>query len=552
MLNLFLLLLAAGLAAIVVPKEKYDRFSAFVFWLAVSAMFYGFCMQWQSGTSARFFYRWIEYNALEVDIVLAASPFIYAAVFPVFLMTVSSLLINVFSKEETAKTEFVSASVFNLFFFIALICSENLIQLLICSAMISVAGFYLIHDFSAREKYVFYNFLADMGLFTVFAIIYGRMGNISLNELGKFSQSGAHRDLVAVLLLASVFMKSGLFLFHNQFLDLAPIPFNRILQILCASTPLAGVVILHKTMPLLSVSHYSVPVIQILSGASIVWGFVNSLVCDSIKKRCVYMSMMIYGYIYSLVSFGQLQTPEDMSPLIILAYVLGLNSLMIYLSSSNESYLSRMGGFLSRLKFTFLLSLIMAAVYILTVLREYNAENAAWNISLLACGIISLAHFYGRVFLGKSNADEWVAAMLKEPGLYVSLPFLAISYWLINPHGDFPQNQWYWGGVFILLLFLRPLRRLDALADYEAVQDEDYIEKFYELIILTPIRILGRVLWLLIDFILIERTLISSIHDGTGLLIRLSSKLNGTTAWSWLLLSLSGIAVMFAVYFLGE
>lgn len=543
-LNLFLSLLAIGVLANFNFKEKYSKVFSFLLWFAAGIIFYRFILEWRSGANIPFVYHWLEYNALYVNINLSSTPFVYNAVFPVFLVTLTALLINAFLNYETEKLEFVSAAMFNLAFFIALICSENLIQLLISSTIIGVMGFYIINDIEAREKYVFYNFLADMGLFAVFAIIYGRLGNVFLTDLGSFAKLGAHRDLVAILLLVSVFIKSGLFLFHNQLLDLSSINFNRLLLLVYGSAPLAGVVILHKTMPLLKISQYSVPLIQIIAVLSMLWGFINSLVNDNIKDRSTYFAMMIYGYIYSLVALGQLQTPEDLCPFVLLGYILGLNLFMIYLSSSNELYISKMGGFLKGLKITFAFSLLVVFAYIQTVLKDIDDVNYLWSTSLLCFGLISLAHFYHQVFLGRSQADERVLALLKNAGVYILLPALALGGFLIYHNYLFSPQIFYAFLVFLLLMVIQPFRPLVSLAEYEAIQEEDYFEKLYEAVILTPIRIIGRVLWLLVDFILIERTIISSLNESTSLLVRLTAKLHTSSLWSYLLLSLFGLGAM--------
>lgn len=548
-LNLFLSLLGIAIAANFVPKQNYIRFSAFLLWAAVAVIFGYFIREWQSGLNIPFIYNWVEYKVLEVDVSLSSTPIVYAAIFPVFVITLIALLINAFWNYETAKAEFVAAAVLNLAFFAALICSQNLIQLLICSSMVGVVGFYLINDIGAREKYVYYNFLADMGFFIVFAMIYSRLGNVFLHDLEKFTKLGAHRDLVAILLLISVFIKSGLFMFHNQLLDLRGITFNRMLLIVYASTPLVGVVILHKTMPLLEASNYSIPLIQLIAVLSMVWGFLNSLVNDNIKDRSTYIAMMIYGYIYSLMSFGQLQTPEELTQLILLGYLVGLNFFMIYLSSSNEVYISKMGGFGKSLKITLGLSLLVAAVYMQAILKDINPENYIWSTSLLSFGVISLAHFYNQVFLGDSKADDRVIALLKNARLYILLPMLLLLVG-VAWYNDFysPQLGYIFVG-FIALLLMQPFRPLEYLADYEALQEEDYFEKFYNLIILTPIKIIGRVLWLLVDFILIERTIISSLNQGTGVLIKLTARLQSSSLWSYLLLSLLGLAIILIAYY---
>lgn len=548
-INTFLVLLSLGWFAGLFPSARYGKSMSFLIWVIVGVMFFYFFQNWQVGTNAPFSYHWLQYRALHVDVDLSSMASNYVGIFPVFLISWITLLIVIFNPDENHKMHLSGMILLNLSAFIMLICSNNVIQLLISGCMVGVVGYYIINEVEARKKYVFYNLLADMFLFTVFAIIYGYLGNIDLNQLAKFEKLGAHRDLVAVLLILSVFLKSGLFLFHNQLLNLSGLHFNRMIYILSCSTPLAGVIILIKTLPLTMVSAYSVPIIQILAVLTVIWAALNSMVIDNIKEKTVYFAMMVYSYIYVLISFNHLDLHTQLPLLILSGYLLSLSIYQIYYASSYELYVSKMGGFISGMRFTFLLSLLTVFVIIQNVSAHCNDLIYNSSSTFLTFLIIGLSHLYHQVYFGEKHADDKVMALLKNSVWYLLLPAVILAIGLIYYNHYYQPIVFYIFSGFLLLITVYPFRKLEALADYEALQEEDYFEKFYDLIIITPIKIIGRILWLLVDFILIERTIINSLHEGTNFLVKTASRLHSSSSEIYLCLSILGVGIMVLYYY---
>lgn len=549
-INIFLTLIAVSVLSNFFVKSSYDKIAAFLVCTIFTVLFFNFYETWQLKQDFPFVYHWLKYRTLNVDVNLSSTNQNYGMIFPIFIVSLCSMLIAVFNKNEVFKAKLSSHILLNLAFFILLICSNNLIQLLISSSMVGVIGFYIINDVQAREKYVFYNLLADLGLFSVFAIIYGQLGNLDLSELGRYEKEGAHSDLVAILLLMSIYIKSGLFLFQNQLLNLSSVNFNRINLISWVSTPLAGVIILSKTMPLLSISEFSLPFLQIFAVLTMAWAFFASLIIDNIKERSIYLNLMIYGYVFALISLGDFSVSEHLPTIVLVGYLLSMGIYMVYISSSNELSISRMGGFFKALKLTFTVSLLSLLLFVQTILHFTTEFNHLWSLSLLTFVVLSAGHFYHQVYFGADKADDRVVALLKNPSWYVVIPQLLMIYFLASYNNYYTPEILYVGATLVLLMFTDPFCQLERLAEYEAIQEEDYFEKAYDLLILTPVKILGRILWLLVDFILIERTIISSLTNGTNFLIRISSKLHSCTLFSGILFTALGLSAMILYYFI--
>lgn len=534
-----------GGIALFVPKENYSKSVSFAFFAVYAALAYSFAEGLQSGQMSAAVFPWLHYKSMHIDISLSSDNSSYYALLPFVLMTGGALFINIFSREEKTRIGFVAAAVFNLAALFFLQGSTNLIQLLIGSYMISFWGIYIIGNLEAREKFVYYNLLADTLLFAAFSIIYGFADTVELKSLSNFGRLGAHKDLIVFLLLFSVFIKSGLFLFQNQLFDMASAGFNRMLLFLSCSAPVAGVLILQKTQPLLGISNYSQPLIFGFAAATMLYAVMAGLLLDNIKFRTVAFYMLTYGFIYAAV-FDKPQFNE----LLFCCWLCGLSFYVIYSASSNELYISKIGGFIRKMKFSFLLSLGVVAVMLLTAEGMQNGGN--WTWCWLAAGLFLLAHLFHQAYFGKIRADEMVWALLKNAPVYLTLPLFlgGVGFTLSYPPAE--TKFLCWGtGIFILMMLAAPFRGFLRFADNEVLQEEDWFERLYDLVLLTPLRIAGRLLWLLVDFLIIERTIMNSVARGMGFLVTMSQKLHTSTFLSYVLMTLLGTSVIIWYWYKG-
>lgn len=544
-INVFYSLLLIGGAALLTPKEKLSKPFSFAFFAAYAIMAFSFMEGMLNGQVSANAYSWLHYRKMYVDISLSSNDSSYHALLPFVLMTGCSLFINIFNREEKTRIGFVTAAVFNLAALFFLQGSTNLIQLLIGSYIISFWGIYVIDNLEAREKFVYYNLLADTFLFAAFSIVYGFSGNVELKSLPDFSRLGAHKDLVVFLLLFSVFIKSGLFLFQNQFFDIASIGYNRILLFLSCSAPAAGVLILQKTQALLAVSGYSEMLLWGFAGASMVYAVIAGLLLDNIKFRMVCFYMLMYGFAYA-AAFSR----PELNELLLCGYLGGLCLYTIYCASSNELYISKMGGFVKKMKFSFLLSLGWVPIFLQTA--DGFQSCGSWTWSWLAADMLLLSHLLHQVYFGKARADEMVWALLKNASCYLTLPlFLGLSGFIaFYPPAD--TKLLYWGmSAFVLLMLAAPFRALRQFSDNESLQEDDYFERLYDWVLMTPLRITGRLLWLLVDFLIIERTIMNSVTRGMGFLVNMSQKLHTSTILSYVLMTLLGTSVIILFWYKG-
>lgn len=60
----------------------------------------------------------------------------------------------------------------------------------------------------------------------LFALIWGYIGSIRLADFVEYDRMGAHKDLLCILLLLCLFIKSGLFMFQAPLMDWAVLDMN--------------------------------------------------------------------------------------------------------------------------------------------------------------------------------------------------------------------------------------------------------------------------------------------------------------------------------------
>ena len=392
--------------------------------------------------------------------------------------------------------------------------------------------------------------MEDIGQVSIFAVILGQGGGLELDKLPDYARFGHHKDFVAILLLLCIFVKTGLFLFHGAYTEMRTLGFNRLNYVLFTATPLTGYLLLLKTESLLQISPFSYPLLKIFALSSVLWGVWGALAIDNLKQKAVYFALMFWGLVYAFAAFGSRLDSLQFASLLTAAFLFGQVLMLICAAASNETQVSETGGFLKSLKFTFLLALLVLAAFFSVLFK--TAEGRPW----LAGGYALLfaaasAHVLSQILLGESRADERVQAMLKNPPLPSWLPVAAAAAVLcwsfrLSPLWLTPLLA-AWLGLF----FLRPLRRLDALYDNDVLQEADYVGTAYELLIITPVKVIGRLLWLTVDFVFIERTIISSVQNALGFMIFLFRRIHSGTVTGMLLFMLLGFAVIGIVWLYG-
>ena len=145
----------------------------------------------------------------------------------------------------------------------------------------------------------------------------------------------------------------------------------------------------------------------------------------------------------------------------------------------------------------------------------------------------------------KVNADEKVTALLRNAGWLYAIPILvgsAVSFYALNTW----QDSLFWGMLvgFVCFWLLLPQKLVNLFAENESLQENDWQSTLYRLIIVSPLRLLGRILWLAVDFVVIERSIIGTLSGSMEFLENGFNKLQTQSGKNYLILTLVGIALL--------
>lgn len=540
--EIFFSLVMAGLLSLLLIDSKRLRLVAALAFFATLCISIFAVQNMLWGESSAFIYQWIPYEDLRANLNLSSAKMVYIFFMPILGITIFLMFINLVAVQKKIATSLNVMWFFNLAAFIVLLCSDDFIQLMVGGSAISVIAFYQINDTEAKKKFVFYNLLADMMIFTTLAIVYSQVGSVELQYLAKFERIGSHKDLIAILLVLSLGAKAGLFFFQNQLLDLQQLDFKRIWYITLISTPLASLILYYKLSPLLVISDFSGPLLKGILGLSVLWGMIGCWLVDNLKAKILYLNMVFYAFAFALLV-------ENLDNLILIIpyaligqLLLSLSLFIVVKAASNEVYVSEMGGFVKYIKFSLLLSFLM----IIAVLSFYMKQSSNVLIYLYLAGVLlPLASTWQQIYWAKSTADEIVLARLQNVGFLYWLPMMLASVGAIYYFAGYKN----WLVVEIMLIFvafmlLNPLRFVKRWSENEFIQEADVLEKIYNLLFLLPIRLMGRILWLTVDFIFIERTIIGSIGQGSGLVVRGLQRMQTATWLNYLVMVIMGLMIM--------
>lgn len=348
--NLFFSLIAAGFAAEAAAKARYERLWSFLLLGILALLGFNFWENGRLGIVETFAFHWIDTSLMRIDVNLNTDAAVYGLAAPFVLLTGISVFYNTFYKAEADKLRLNGLLLLNLAAVILVICAQNFMQLLTAVCIADVLCLFMINDIEGKRRYVFYNLLADMGLFTLFALIWKQTGSISLSALSGYHQPGQYPELTVGLLLFCAFIKSGMFLFQGGFLNLAGLSFNRIFSVSYCATPLIGILLLIKAYPLLGNVAYAPVALELFGGLTLLWAFVGAISIDNLKDKALYFNLMFYALMVGLLSLGLNPLLKLLPGLLLAGSLLNILWMMTAVSASNELFVSNMGDFAVREK----------------------------------------------------------------------------------------------------------------------------------------------------------------------------------------------------------
>ena len=517
LLEFFEIILALSLFFMAVPYKRRNFWN----WLLLLSIagsiiffFYGFSLD----NNQLYNFRWISYPKIRADFTLGGSQQIICMISYLLPILFWVLWLNTNWMEDG---KLITGIIFalQLLALIILFSAQNFIQLMLGSSCVSILGFCLIGDSEVKKRFVFYSYIAEILLFTSLAIIYSQQTNITLKIAPDFLKNGKHRDLVSFLLLISVFIKCGMFMFQSYIIALQKISINRMLGLSILSVPLSGLIIFNKLNVL--ISPYWQPIYHTILVLSVLWGLVGVCWKDDIKAKILYLNMIFFsGALYFSGEFF------DIIRILPLLFLLDIALCPINFYSANNLKLSENRLYWNKHKLEFIIALVTVFLFLFVCLQLnlYFTLLLALSTAIIIRSSYTLKHHELDVYQTKITFIILPLVISIAVGFYFYLPISGYSNWKVYV-------------AFIAPYLLIPNHFLNLFSSKTNIQNADYFHRFYDNFIVSPLRLLGRILWLLVDFIVIERSLIGNLSglfsSGANFIYRLQSQ--GIISWIWFL-----------------
>ena len=185
LVELLILILGAGLISELVPKNRlpvlWSLFSA----AAVSYFVYRLSLL---GNAPDLYLNcpWLKIPNLAVNLEIVVNAGNIYLVFALSILALLVLLQNTFGAEN-AKNSLNGLVLLNLLSSLMLVFAGNYVQMLVAVGVCDVLVFSAVNNIEAKKKYIYANFLADIGLVSIFAVILGQGGGLELDKLPDYA-----------------------------------------------------------------------------------------------------------------------------------------------------------------------------------------------------------------------------------------------------------------------------------------------------------------------------------------------------------------------------
>ena len=527
------------------------------------------------------------------------------------IVTFVSLLVNLYSmgymKDDPRITVFFSYVALFTFSMLALVISENIVQLYIFWELVGVCSFLLIGFWytkpeakAAAKKAFIVTRIGDVGLFIgILLLVWNMPGHaIDFTNIGNaFASgdiSGGLATLIAILIFIGAVGKSGQFPLHTWLPDAmeGPTPVSALIH--AATMVTAGVFMVARLSPMFEYAPTTLQFVTLIGAVTAFFAATVGLVQNDIKRVIAYSTCSQLGYMFVACGVGaysagifHLFTHAFFKALLFLAAGSVIHVL-------HEQNIFKMGGLMGKMRitgWTFVIgALALAGIFPFAgfwskdaILAEaYASHPVLFWVALITAFLTAfyMARLFFLVFTGQSRAESSEAGHAHESPLVMTLPMILLAIFSIgagffNIPGSDRLAAWLTreapehhasvlvmvlSNVFalagILLGWLMYGKRtipqdwLSARATwlYRLSYRKFYIDEIYDYVIVRPLRVFGYFLHLFDEFIVdgIVR-LTANITLAIG---RAGTRLQNGQLQTYGLVSMLGLVIL-AVAFVG-
>lgn len=529
MIQIIASIIVLSFIGLVKQRMRYDRLISWLMFFAATILFMEFATNAVNLNKETFSFLWSTSKIGDITIDFSPGLGEHRLLLPLFFLSLVTILHNNIFRYEEKKSAFNAFILLNFASLSLLTCSENYVQMTTAVFVTDILGYLILKDVDSSHRYVIYNFFADTCLFMVLALVCGKLQSLSLSDLPRYEQIGRHKDFVSLMFLIAVFIKMGLFMFQSYLLDLSAARLQRMSAVNLLFAPLTGILVLLKLHSLVEVSDLALPLLKIISLLTMIFGLLNFIMIDNLKKKLVYLNMGFLGLLLLMLENHNLRWNWQYSFYYSVGYFINLLFLKMYLYQNHEAKVSEMlngrGTNSFILRTTLVQFVLIANIFISLIYRISVKHEQYWILAsgiILICAIATvLNHIYQSPYSRK--LEDLTPNPLRPVSLLVMISLLI--YTSVKMHAYTLYNIGFI--LFFLMLCWCPLlTKLRKVYEIEWLQKEDLSKSFFFYTLVTPFMYLSRTLWLMVDFVFSEKIITAGLTGLHKLGISIFFKIN--------------------------
>ena len=511
-----LLLLIIGLLNCFKFSVKADKLFCGLSLLAVLSLIFWFFNEIFSLKEQTFSFTWNSSPSGDIKVDIISNTYNCEIFFPFLVITFLAICKNFCFRYEEKRCRYNALLLFNLLSLLFMITSNNFVQLLSAVFLVDIFAVISAKNMPVCNRFIISNLLADMMIFMLLTLINGRINSLDIREIINYKNMGYHIDFIAILGFISILMKMGFFPFQIGLVSLRNLRFHRLQNILCLFSPVCALILLLKFSPLWASSSYFLPCLDIFFIITLSWSVFRATTTEDLRMKVIYWLIMFYALLLELLRFHGFVWDWRFSKLLLADYLMLEGVYLLYYHSGRKALLSQMTALKTISKPLIYFSLLIISLAIFSLINDlemlYNNRNRyfIWSYAILFllsfCGSLHLI-----CFVGKTKKYE-IKKILNAGSLSLFI-FIVISMCadLVLQINWKSPVFWLMSAVFLTLTLSGLSSPLCRFSQNKKLQQLDWLEKIYRFLFISLLQNIGRLLWLIIDWKLVEKFVTETI-----------------------------------------
>lgn len=552
-----LFLVVLGIISSIKTGVKADKLLSLFTFILFSFFFLFFCYRpvFSENTDFSFVWSSLPSGSIYVDIISDRAN--CTLLFPFLLLTLAETGKNTIFRYEERRNAYNSLLFFNLLALLMMISSNNFVQLLSGMFAVDILAFLIMHDVDNSKSYVMLNFLADMLIFTVLAVINSQVGSLEIQEISRYRQLGHHLDFTALCALTAVFIKLGFVPFQSALLPLKGIRFHRLQCVIFLTSPAAALILLQKFNMIWNFSAAFAPVLLIVCLLSAALNAVGLLLTDDIKAKAVCLQLLFLSLFVKFFQDSGFIWQEKQTQIFLSVYTLVNCVYFFYYYVNRRKKISQFAFPESAPLFPPLagcLCFVVSASVLFPEIFPADIKSVVLNLPEKLLSVKSVVLFFTFVFFYGAAVllHQLFAGRQQNNSGKTVLPSGKIFFWLLQaailflavsraPITLLPAVLY--GSAFLFISFLPVPAFIFRCYKQEKMQFLNISADFCQKVFLAPLQFTGRILWLLVDWMFVEKLIVGTLQTSLLAFVRLFRNMhyNRVIGVLFLLLLLSGL-----------